>query len=136
MVLCLVSAASAAPPVTSTSVEPIVAPRIMAKAKEWFRRFQTGRIDRSQLQPEVSQQLTQVQVEREGALLRRFGAPTDVVFMRSGPVSGAMGYDFLLIFTSGRVAESIAFDNKGKIAGIDFQIFVPKETESPAPLRR
>jgi hypothetical protein len=113
---------SPSPQVTSFSQS--VDPRIVATAKEWFHRFQTGHIDRSQLDAKVNAELTSTMIEQEGAKLRQFGAPSSFRFIRTYAISGAVGYDFLLQFSAGRIVEMIAFDPDGKIAGIDFMTFV------------
>jgi hypothetical protein len=101
-----------------------VDPKIVAKAKEWFRRFQMGQIDRSQLNTQVNVQLTNAMIQQEAATLSRFGGPSSFQFLRTYEISGATAYDFLLEFSAGRIVEMIAFDADGKIAGIDFQTFV------------
>jgi hypothetical protein len=108
----------------STPVPP-VAPVIMAAAKEWFHRFQTGDIDRSQLDDEVNGELTSTMIHQEATTLTAYGRPASFVFLRSDPVGEAVGYKFLLTFKSAKIVEAIAFDGDGKIAGIDFQIWLP-----------
>lgn len=110
-----------------TSFSHIVDPRIVATAKEWFHRFQTGQIDRSQLDTTVNGELTSAMIEQEGAKLRQFGTPSSFRFIRTYAISGAVGYDFLLQFSAGRIVEMIAFDPGGKIAGIDFMTSVKDE---------
>jgi hypothetical protein len=101
-----------------------VDPQIVAKAKEWFARFQTGRLDRSQLDAQVNAELSDEVFEHEGAILRRYGAPSSFTFIRMYPIGGTVGYDFLLQFKDARIVEMIAFDPDGKLAGIDFATFV------------
>jgi hypothetical protein len=119
---CQAAVQSPSPQVTG--VDQRVDPNIVAKAKEWFHRFQTGQIDRSQLGDQVNVQLTDAMIQQEAATLRLFGDPSSFEFVRKYAVSGAIGYDFLLQFGAGRVVEMIAFSADGKIAGIDFQTFV------------
>ena len=102
-----------------------VDPKVMTAAKEWFHRFQTGNIDRSQLNAECNGELTASLIKKEEATLKPFGEPTGFEFIGSQQIKGADGYVFLIAFHAGRVAEAIAFDKQGKIAGIDFQTFVP-----------
>jgi hypothetical protein len=97
-----------------------VDPQILSLAKEWFRRFQIGDIDRTQLSDTVNKQLTLAMIRREAAQLKPLGNPLSVTFIRSYPISGMLGYDFQLQFKSVRIIEMIAFDGSGKIAGIDF----------------
>ncbi|MFY9630429.1 MAG: hypothetical protein WAJ94_02330 [Candidatus Cybelea sp.] len=111
---------SEARPPESSSVDP----QILALAKEWFRRFQIGDIDRTQLSDSVNKQLTLAMIRREAEQLKPLGNPSSVTFIRSYPISGLLGYDFQLQFKSVRIIEMIAFDGSGKIAGIDFLTLV------------
>lgn len=99
-------------------------PAVLAVAKEWFRRFQIGDVDRNQLSDAVNKQLTLAIIRREAAQLKPLGNPLSVTFIRSYPVGGMLGYDFQLQFKSVRVIEMIAFDAAGKIGGIDFLTLV------------
>jgi hypothetical protein len=119
---CQAAVQSPSPQVTG--VDRNVDPTIIVKAKEWFHRFQTGQIDRSQLNAQMNAQLSDAMIAQEAATLRRFGDPSSFEFIRKYAVGGAMGYDFLLRFSAGRIVEMIAVGADGKIAGIDFQTFV------------
>jgi hypothetical protein len=110
---------------TSATPRKAVDSQILAKAKEWFYRFQRSHIDRSQLSPQVSAELTEQSLIQEAARLTALGKPSSFTFIRTYPISGAVGYDFLLQFKTDRVVEMIAFNPKGQIAGIDFETFVP-----------
>lgn len=99
---------------------------ILATAKAWFFRFQHGDIDRSQLDAQVSSELTPERVAKERATLQRYGAPTSFVYLSSERVGRASAYDFLISFQSGKVVESIAFDPAGAIVGIAFRTYAPK----------
>lgn len=114
---------------TSTPA-PTVDAKIVAAAKEWFHRFQIGDIDRSQLNAEVNQQVTAEGVRKEKATLKAFGKPISFRFIGSAPIKGAIGYYFDIEFSVGRVVEAIAYDADGKIAGIDFQTYVPDSPDS------
>lgn len=120
-VVCDGAGASPASPAPPTAP---VTRRIVARAREWFQRFQTGNIDRSQLNAAVNSQLTESGIRDEGAKLRTFGKPTSFIFLRSYIVGGVFGYDFLIPFKKGRIVEMIAFDPDGRVAGIDFKLFV------------
>ncbi|MBV8459457.1 MAG: hypothetical protein JO009_01045 [Candidatus Eremiobacteraeota bacterium] len=109
---------------TGASENASVKPAIISKAKEWFFRFQHGNIDRSQLDDTTNKELTEEMIRGEADVLKSLGNPTAFIFIQSEPLGAATGYDFLLQFPSARVVESIAFDGSGKIAGIDFHLFV------------
>jgi hypothetical protein len=111
---------------------PHVAPQIMAAAKQWFHAFQTGKVDRSKLNSLVNVQLTDAMIHSEARVLQRYKNPTSFVFASSEPVNGVTGYDFVLSFPKARIIESIAFDDGGLLAGIDFRVFALK----PKPVKR
>lgn len=98
---------------------------ILALAKEWFHRFQTGNIDHSQLDQRINKELTQAMIRKEETTLKAYGTPISFVYVRSEPIDGAKGYYFLLDFKFGRIVEAVALHPDGKIAGIDFATFVP-----------
>lgn len=120
--ICAATVQSPAP--QATGLTQGVNPTVVAKAKEWFHRFQTASIDRSQLNAQVNAELTAEMIDHESATLRPFGNPSAFKFIRTYMISGKLGYDFLLQFAAGRIIEMIAFDPDGEIAGIDFQTFV------------
>jgi len=99
-----------------------VTPLIVAKAKEWFLRFEKGNIDRSQLNRAVNDQLTVASVEEEGKRLSSLGPPLAFAFAYADAIGDAIGYNFVITFKTAEVIEAIAFDKSGKIAGIDFMI--------------
>ena len=124
-------ALTSAPVVASPSVSPSPSPApdvsrtILPIAKEWFFRFQTGNVDRSRLDAATNGELTDAMIHSEAATLAAYGRPTAFVFLGTEPVQGLTGYVFGITFRTARVIEHIAFDPDGKIAGIDFQAFVP-----------
>lgn len=122
-----IAAEPAAQPSDGPASLPIADSHITAKAREWFRRFQTGEIDRSQLDAQVNAQLTDDMIRQETKTLTPLGDPTSFVFVRTYPVSGALEYDFLLQFKAARIIELISFDTGGKIAGLGFELFGPAE---------
>jgi hypothetical protein len=111
-----------------------VDPSILALAKQWFRRFQSGNIDRSQLDEKINKELSPTMIRQEAGTLKAYGTPLSFAFVRSEPIDDAMGYYFILDFKSGRIVEAIALHPDGKIAGIDFMPFV--RTRSAAPTQR
>jgi hypothetical protein len=105
-----------------------VDPRVEALARQWFVRFQTGDIDRSQLDQRVNEQLTSTMIKREEKTLRVYGAPLSFVFVESEHIKAMTGYYFVLNFRSGRIVEGIVLNPDHSIAGIDFMTFVPDKT--------
>jgi len=125
LLVCLTAAALVWPAVAAPS--PTVDPKIAALAKEWFFRFQRGDVDRAQFTEEVNRELTDAMVRHEAAVLQPFGTPTGFVFVASAPIGAFIGYDFVVTFRSNkRIKESIALDNAGKIAGVNFRIYAPR----------
>ena len=100
-----------------------VDPSILALAKEWFYRFQSGHIDRSQFERKLNDELTPAIVENEAAKLKTYRKPVSFRFVRTYPIHMATGYDFVLDFRSGQIIEAIAMYPDHKIAGIDFMDF-------------
>ena len=97
-------------------------------ARDWFNQFQTGKVDRARLNKQVNIHLSRDMIERESRTLKAFGRPQRFVFLGTNKVRGAAGYNFLVIFEAARIIESIAFDSDGKVAGVDFQPYLPSKS--------
>lgn len=125
--LLAVSLLAAAPQKVPPPSVPEVDPKIVTLAREWLHRFQVGNIDRSQLNDAVALELTDAMVAQEETVLRPLGQPVTFKFIRSQPMGAvAIGYDFIVTFKSEKkIIESLALDDRGKIAGIDFRVYVP-----------
>ena len=122
-------AANVLPPQTVTTPVGTVSPKVLALAKEWFHRFQTGNIDRSQLNATSNLELTAKAIRQQEAALSSLGKPVAFKFLGSAMIQGDKAYHFLITFAGpDRIVESIALDNAGKIAGIDFATYVPGTT--------
>jgi hypothetical protein len=107
------SSASAAP-----APGPTVDPAITAKAKEWLHRFQTGDIDRSQLEPSMSTALTDDVVKQLKDELAPLGdAQSFTITSQQSLGEGITAYVYRVAFKSSSVNEIIAFDANGKISG-------------------
>jgi len=113
-------------PTARATNSPRVDPRIEALAKQWLHRFTVGDIDRSQLTAENSTTITPGRIQQGMALLKPFGPPIGFEYLGSEPFQAATGYDFLITYKHGQIVESIALDKWGKIAGINFQTYVPE----------
>jgi hypothetical protein len=129
--LVLLAALSSQLPVRADEVASVppahpVSSAVLALAKEWFHRFQTGDIDRSQLDAQTDRALTTVMVRQEAARLRSLGNPIRFAFLGSRRVQEATEYDFAISFRAAKVLEAIAFGASGKVVGVDFEIFVPR----------
>ena len=110
----------------AASQPPLASSRVLARAEEWFYRFQSGNIDRSQLDAEMSGEVSASLIRRESTALGPYGRPLSFRYISSGPIRGTKGYAFLIKFNAGAVLELIAFDESGKIAGIDFETYAPR----------
>ena len=103
-----------------------VDPKVLALAKEWFHRFQTGNIDRSQLDASSNMELTAQDIREQEAALSALGKPAGFKFLGSDSIQGDRAYHFLITFAGpDRIVESIALNKWGKIAGIDFATYAP-----------
>jgi len=113
----------------TAKADPNVGEKVLALAKEWFHRFQTGNIDRSQLDAASNIELTAEVIRQQEAALGALGKPTAFTYLGSDLVQGDKAYHFLVTFAGpDRIVESIALDDLGKIAGIDFATYTPSAT--------
>jgi hypothetical protein len=120
-----IAAADPSPTPTAATVAPApaatVAPEITARAKEWLHRFQTGDVDRSQLETKMSTALTPDIIKSVSEQLAPLGDPvTFVIAGQSTTPSGVTVYVYHVTFKSTEVNEAFALDSDGKIAGIRF----------------
>ena len=106
--------------------KPEADPKILGLARDWFDRFRNADIDRTQLDAVTDQQLTDDMVTQEAKVLKPFGDPIRFEYIGSEQIAYATSYDFLIYFRAGRILERIAFGKSGKIAGINFQTFLPR----------
>jgi hypothetical protein len=111
-----VSAASAAPaPPNESAVESL--------ALEWFKRMETGAIDRTQLTPEYSAQLTDSVVQELSRFLKKqdWGAtPSGAQVLLTRADGDQTFYVVKLIFPRGDAASLlVGFNHEGKITGIN-----------------
>lgn len=121
-------AASFVLPCEARSAPPLANQKLLALAKEWFRRIQTANIDRSKLNDAVNLQLSPELMRHEQAALAPYGRPITFRFEGSEPVAGATGYNFIVTCPNGVLVESIALDSSGKIAGFNFQRYTGSPT--------
>jgi hypothetical protein len=112
--LALLTAPLAAAALTDKSVE--------AMALQWFGRMQTGQIDRTQLTPQYSAQLTSDVVKKTAAYLTeyKYGAsPSAAKILRTRTIGDQTFYDVKLLFPRGDAASLLfGFNAEGKITGI------------------
>jgi hypothetical protein len=118
----------------ATSPPPRVSVSILAKAKEWFYRFQSGKIDSSQLAPIMRNQLTPASVLQEEKVLKACGKPITFEYVNSSLLGESTVYVFDLTFRSNMIIEELAIYPDHSISGIDFQLF--KKRPPAAPLER
>lgn len=114
-----VSAAPTAAPaqtiaLTDKSVETI--------ALQWFERMRVGQIDRTQLTPQYSAQLTSDVVQTTSAYLKKYkygASPIGAQILRTRTIGDQTFYDVKLTFPRGDAASLLfGFDENGKITGI------------------
>ena len=110
------SAVSAAPPApqTENAIESV--------ALDWFKRMQTGAIDRTQLAPEYSSQLTDSAVQDMSRYLKKYDygtSPTGAQILLSRAAGDQTFYVVKLIFPRGDAASLMfGFNREGKITGV------------------
>jgi hypothetical protein len=114
------SAAPSSSPASSASPAPgpTVDPAITAKAKEWLHRFQTGDIDRSQLEPGMSTAITPDIIKQLKDEVSPLGDPQSFKILSQQSLGeGITAYVYRVTFKSSSINEIIALDKDGKIAG-------------------
>jgi hypothetical protein len=97
---------------------------VEAIALQWFGRLQTGQVDRTQLTPEYSAQLTSDLVQKMSAYLTKYkygAAPIGARILRTRVIGDQTFYDVKLIFPRGDSASILlGFNKNEKITGIAF----------------
>jgi hypothetical protein len=95
---------------------------VEALALEWFEFMRTGQIDRTQLAPDYSAQLTEVAVQSMSQYLReyKYGAsPTGAEVLQTRRIGEQTFYIVKLVFPRGDAASLLlGFNLGGKITGI------------------
>ena len=107
----------------STSLsEPPSSDQVEALALEWFAQMQTGQIDRTQLTPEFSKQLTEDSVKQMAQYLKGhdYGVPPQrAEIVQTRTVRDQHLYVVELVFPRGDAASLLfGFNLQGKITGI------------------
>jgi hypothetical protein len=114
-------AASLSPATAATaSAAPAVAPEITARAKEWLHRFQTGSVDRTQLDAEMNTALTPDLLRQVSQQLAPLGDPVTFVISGEQTTQGITAYIYKVSFKSSSIYEVFGLDKNGKLAAIRF----------------
>jgi hypothetical protein len=93
-------------------------PAITARVREWLGRFQSGDIDRSQLDPTMDAGLTPENVVAIQPQIGALGQPLRLVFTGSSPAPGnATVYVYDATFAAGRFRITMTLTGAGKISG-------------------
>ena len=96
--------------------------RVDALALNWFTQMQTGQIDRTQLTPDYSAQLTDDAVQAMSRYLKeyRYGvSPTRAEILQTRTIGKQTLYVVKLVFPRGDAASLLfGFNTEGKITGI------------------
>jgi hypothetical protein len=115
--------APSASPVASTpapTASPTPDPKVLARAKEWFHRLQTGQIDLSQVDPGVAKLLSDPQtVKAASAEFGPLGDPVTFEQEQTGMQNGNTYYVYLLTFGDGKKFDYLfVLDAQGKVSGL------------------
>jgi hypothetical protein len=113
------SAQEAAPaPAASAAVDQTM----LATAKDWFHRLQTGDIDHSALNDNANMSLDADSVKELTAQVAPLGNPLAFVQKAIGTLNGNTSYTYELTFKNGaKIGFVLLVDGNGKIAGISVQ---------------
>jgi hypothetical protein len=108
-------------PTPTASATPLSGQAVLPRAEEWMRRVQTGQIDRSQLEPATSTQLTPALVTSMKNSYGRLGAPLSVAFLNEQSMTGGnIAYNYRVRFKHATLMEKFILDSNGKISGLSF----------------
>ena len=110
-------------PAPAASASPASAqaadPAIIARAKEWLHRLQTGDIDRSQLTAKMNEALTPDVIKQISAKFGPLGDPQTFAPLGQQSVPGDMtAYVYRVTFKSTTLNEVFVLDKDGKVAGV------------------
>jgi hypothetical protein len=115
---------SASPSPTSTPMAAVAPPSgqaVLPRAEQWMLRVQSGQIDRSQLEPATSSQLTPALVNSMKNSYGRLGAPLSVTFLNEQSMTGGnTAYNYRVRFKHATLMEKFILDPNGKISGLSF----------------
>ena len=118
----LSSGVTAAPAVVPAQTTALTDESVEAIALQWFRRMRTGQIDRTQLTPQYSAQLTGDVVQKMSAYLNKYqygASPIGARILRTRTIGDQTFYDVKLIFPRGDSASLLlGLDENRKITGI------------------
>jgi hypothetical protein len=100
---------------------PLSGQAILPRAKQWMQRVQTGQIDRSQLEPATSSQLTPALVQSMKKSYGPLGAAVAVTFVNEQSLAGGnTAYNYRVRFRRFTLLEKLIVDSSGKISGLSF----------------
>ncbi|MHB8145962.1 MAG: hypothetical protein ACYDGM_01710 [Vulcanimicrobiaceae bacterium] len=93
---------------------------VLARARAWLGMMQRGKIDRTQLTPQMDAALTDTSLASLAGEIGPFGAPTSFAQLRIVHESGTTGYVYAVTFKNGTKAVMVfALDDAtGKINGL------------------
>ena len=118
----LSNGATAAPTAVPAQTTTLTDKSVEAIALQWFGRMRTGQIDRTQLTPQYSAQLTSEVVQKMSAYLNKYkygASPIGAQILRTRAIGEQTFYDVKLIFPRGDSASLLlGFNENGKITGI------------------
>jgi CubicO group peptidase (beta-lactamase class C family) len=103
--------------VPPTAAAPGEIPAVTARVRDWLRRFETGDIDRSQLNDTMNKTLGQDLIDTLKAQLGPLGNPETLVYRGKVDADGSTMYVYVATFSSGTFRIVMALDATGKIAG-------------------
>jgi hypothetical protein len=113
---------SPAPPQAAPAAPAAVDQAVLAMAKDWFRRIQTGDIDHSQLNDGANMSMDADSVKELSAEVAPLGNPVTFVQQQAGTLGGNNAYTYALTFKNGsKITFVLLVDGNGKIAGISVQ---------------
>jgi hypothetical protein len=111
--------AKLASPAPAAAAAAAADPAIMARAKEWLHRIQTGDIDRTQLDSKMDSLLTPTMTKQISSTFGPWGDPVAFTYVGKQTILGDnTAYVFHVVFKANACNEIFVLDKDGKISGL------------------
>lgn len=92
-------------------------PAITARVRDWLNRFETGNIDRAQLDAKMNSLLTAQAIEDIKTQLGVLGAPQQLVYQGKTSAGGSTIYTYRAVFSATTFNLLFGVNNAGKVSG-------------------
>jgi hypothetical protein len=101
LAFALTATAATAAPTAAPAPTPTPDAAVMARAKDWFHRIETGNIDRSQLSAQVNAALSDAMIKQVASQVSPLGEPTSFTQIQTGTRGGSAYCVYEVTFSTG-----------------------------------